>query len=490
MQRGEKGGRRRIATVPAFVAVLLALCSLRGALDGAPRRLDGSGGTLGCAEQAPSSASPPPITVGVSLALGDTFGLGLKNAIVVAERLVNANGGLLGRPVRFKVLDDKGDEGDGVAGVADSLVREGASAVIGPIGSDQVLQTQQIFAKRRIIQIVPGATAPALSTAQPAASRFLYRTTPADDIQGRAVVLFARSGPSAASTDAGADAGAEAGTDAGAGGGAGACTRMAVFNLSNTYGSTFANAVEKLFEARGGTVVKRISVDTIAASSYEKEVAEILGAAPECVALIVFADVGARFMIDLRRSPLLAKLPPSFFIVGTDGVYTQDFIDMTQLDPADAGSVVYAEGTFGTTPDTNPIARPEYQQFRTIYRTYFPNEEPGAFAANTFDAAILAVLAIGRAGTAVPGDAIRNALKEVSSSPGRAYGPASFGDALTAVQRGTDIDYNGASGPVDFDDNGDVLGDFILWTVARDPETGAAAFKTLRNIRAEDLRAF
>jgi branched-chain amino acid transport system substrate-binding protein/neutral amino acid transport system substrate-binding protein len=474
------------------VCVLAIAAALRGAFDVSPAHFDAPLPAVGCSDPPAQPASPPPIEIGVSLALGDSFGLGLKSAIVVAEGVVNANGGLLGRPVRFKVVDDKGDEGAIVLGVASGFVKDGVPAVIGPIGSDQVLATQAALAKAHIIQLAPGATAPALTTVQQSSNRFLYRTTPADDIQARAVVLFARSGPTGPTADAGAplnDAGTgEGGVSEGGVVTSSACSRMAIFSLSNTYGNAMSDAVDKLFTARGGTIVKRLSVDSQVAASYEKEVAEVLSVTPDCIGLIVFADVGARFMIDLRKSPDFAKLPPSFFIVGTDGVYTQDFIDMTQLDPSNAKGTDFAEGTFGTTPDTNPTARPEYEQFRTLYRTYFPGQEPGSFAANTFDAAMLAALAIGRAGTATPGEAIRNALKEVSRAPGRAYGPAEISDALTSVQHGMDIDYNGASGQVDLDDDGNVLGDFILWTVARDPKTGAAVFKTLRSITADELR--
>ena len=71
-----------------------------------------------------------------------------------------------------------------------------------------------------------------------------------------------------------------------------------------------------------------------------------------------------------------------------------------------------------------------------------------------FDAVVLYGLAAVRAGSTDGAD-IAGTLAEVSGAPGTKYTFEQLGDALKAVKAGEDIDYEGASGPIDLDANGD-----------------------------------
>lgn len=90
---------------------------------------------------------------------------------------------------------------------------------------------------------------------------------------------------------------------------------------------------------------------------------------------------------------------------------------------------------------------------------------PVSFAAHTYDAVVLAALALQKQ-QFDPSLSIGDALREVSSPPGQLVGPGVKGlkDALERVARGEDVNYEGASGNVDFDAQGDVLSDYEIWT--------------------------
>ena len=106
---------------------------------------------------------------------------------------------------------------------------------------------------------------------------------------------------------------------------------------------------------------------------------------------------------------------------------------------------------------------------------------------STYDAAILMALAAHKA-KGQGGDELRKALIDVSS-PGSTTAPVNplmsplqLPDALRAIDAGTDIDYDGASGDCNFDASGNVSTGFQVWRVEND----ALAFK--RAIPVRDLK--
>ncbi|HVH44356.1 MAG TPA: ABC transporter substrate-binding protein [Labilithrix sp.] len=434
----------------------------------------------GCAKEAPKPSAEAPIVVGVSLGLTkdlSSFAGPLRNAVRAAEGEINAGGGLLGRQVRFDVVDDRSDEADFMVNVAQYFADRGVAAVLGPVSSGQVLLAEHIFAERQIVQLSPSATSVELSTVQPDEERFLFRTTPADDFQGAAVILVATKTPRGLGVDGGA---------------ASTCNRLALVYIDNAYGTSMAKVVADNFPKRGTPgqrkVVSEHEIALEAASSYADIVPEIIAANPECLALITYEKAAAQFVRDFKSAPGYAALEQKgFFFIATDGVFTQGFLDLSRSDPSNEASPSTAEGVFGTNPDTQP-GTTDYNAFRAIYSSYFPLA-PGAdappFAANTFDAAILIALAIQKAGSATDRLAIRDALKEVSRPGGRPVSPAEIGDALVELRGGGDVDYKGASGNVDLQDNGNVAGGFIVWKAVR--EESGVVYKTVTRFTTEEL---
>jgi branched-chain amino acid transport system substrate-binding protein/neutral amino acid transport system substrate-binding protein len=425
------------------------------------------------APQGPAPKAPDPVKIGASLSL--TNGLAgsaepLKNAIKAAEGQINANGGLLGRPVQFVILDDQSDETamdpSTIRTVATNLVAQNVVAFLGPVGSSQVLAMQDITYNKQIIQIVSNATSPDLVAAQPVHDRYLFRTTPADDLQARALVKFAMEGPNGITGDAGSTV---------------ACKNMPIFHINNAYGNAMTKVIQQYFPTKvPGVVLKDIAVDVDVTGNYSAQVAMIAAAKPDCMAIITYEPNGDQFMTDYLKYKMAnpTAFPSSFFIIGTDGIYTDQFLDNGRANKADKNSPTVAEGVYGTNPDTNPPTS-QYGDFRTIYQAYF-QEEPPAFTANMYDAAMLVALAIEQAGTLTDHVAIRDALYDVSKD-GKVYGPGDLGEALQAIRGGVNINYEGASGSVDIDDNGNVISNYIVWKVTN------GQFTTLGRIDAQSL---
>ncbi len=83
--------------------------------------------------------------------------------------------------------------------------------------------------------------------------------------------------------------------------------------------------------------------------------------------------------------------------------------------------------------------------------------------------------------------AIREALRKVSTPPGKPFTPAQVGEALLAIRQGQDIDYKGASGNVDIEPNGNVKSGFIVWEAFRNPMTKKVEYRTVAQFTTEEL---
>jgi ABC-type branched-subunit amino acid transport system substrate-binding protein len=194
------------------------------------------------------------------------------------------------------------------------------------------------------------------------------------------------------------------------------------------------------------------------------------------MAMVVYAPVGDALVQELTTAIAMdtaahPKIWASFFIIGTDGCYDPGFITNGRADPAKPSSMSWVQGVYGTTADTNPPNRPEYNQLVTLYEAEvgfasgMTTLDP--YTSSQYDAAILLALAIQAAGS-TDGPAVQAAMFNVSrgkSAGAMIYGPAAVADAIEALKRGEDINYNGAAGDEDFDDFGNVIGDFIVWQV-------------------------
>ena len=445
-----------------------------------------------CSKSTPVTEAPDagrPIEIGVSIALsGDlgASGLPIQNAVRVAEQQINANGGVLGRRVSFKVVDDATDTGSVVGNIVKGMLDEGAVAILGPRGSTQVLSVQDQIAKRQVIEISGSATSPSLTDAQSPINRFLFRTIPPDTLQGKAVAILAINGPpdrvlgDAGVVDAGNNEAGDAGTVKPLTNG---CTKMAIVHSDDSYGNPFSAATVAEFTKRGGSVVANLSIPSTLQASYTATIDSVLAALPECLVLIMFDPAGDEVVAELRKASGSA-LPGNFFIIGSDGVYKPTFISNGRLDKTDPLSPTVVEGIYGTNPDPNPETT-QYGDFKNLYLTQFALD-PGAKdlpgkVATFYDAAILAALAIEQAGTTTDPIKIRDSLFAVSRG-GKAFGPLELAEAFLAIRHGEDIDYVGASGPVDFDDYGDVVGNYIVWKVQ------AGQFVTVDRIKSDKLQ--
>jgi ABC-type branched-subunit amino acid transport system substrate-binding protein len=98
---------------------------------------------------------------------------------------------------------------------------------------------------------------------------------------------------------------------------------------------------------------------------------------------------------------------------------------------------------------------PASNAFDDIYESTDPTDiGRRTFDAQNFDAVVLCYLAAVAAGS-VDGQALADHVRAVSGPPGHRYTWQQLPDAIRALEEGKDIDYQGASGPIDMNRAGD-----------------------------------
>jgi ABC-type branched-subunit amino acid transport system substrate-binding protein len=198
------------------------------------------------------------------------------------------------------------------------------------------------------------------------------------------------------------------------------------------------------------------------------------------------ADLGANVVIDQEFAPgeasysgvlstVLAAQPDVIYLAGGQESsltiineaaqlgYAGDWLfsaDLATDETVQAAGADILEGVAHTVVSSTDQEAEVYQQFVDIHMAV-NGEEPGPFGANAFDGMNLIALAMVASG-GCDGPSINSALIEVSSG-GTAV--TSFEEGARLLADGQDINYEGASGPVDLDDTGSVVNSYSVQQV-------------------------
>ena len=360
-----------------------------------------------------------------------TGGLGalgprIRDGARLAIDEVNRAGGVLnGQRLALVDADDQTNPQVAVD-VATRLVQvEKVSALIGAMASGSTIPVaNSVTIPNGVVQISPSSTAPAISALKD--NDFVFRTAVPDGLQGLVIAREAR---------------------------ARGVERIAIMAINSAYGNGLMNAIRENFTRLGGTVTSASNFEGDR-PSYRAELATAAGSGnPQALVVVGYPANGGNTI--LRQA-----LENGFFknFILPDGMR-----DPSVVREIGAKNL---SGTWGTAPASTAEAALQ-ERFRASYRTFSKEDPTQAFVAEAYDAAMLIALAIQQAGSA-DRTAIRDALRRVSNGPGERVGPGEFARAKELLSRGTKINYEGASGPVEFDANGDVQGRIGVWSVRAD----------------------
>lgn len=208
--------------------------------------------------------------------------------------------------------------------------------------------------------------------------------------------------------------------------------------LNDAYGTGLAEFTTESFEAAGGEVVAQ-ELFNVGDTSFDAQVSSVTGANPDAIAVIAFDETKTIV-------PALSDFPQDklYFVDGNLADYSADFPEGT-LTGAKGTLPGLDTGELGDFTDRlNEVWTAEGNSDLTDY----------SYAAESYDAVVLTALAAVAAGS-TDAQAIAGKLQEVSGGSGDGEKCTAVKDCLDLLAEGKTIDYDGFSGPITFDENGD-----------------------------------
>jgi len=356
---------------------------------------DEEGGTSAAGFKTVTIQAGQPIKIGISSVIsGDLESLGVP--IAQAAELAGKDVEIQGFSIAF-VRKDDGCSSEGGVNAATQLIQEGVVAVVGPICSSSVVAAQPEYEKAGITHISPSATAVVVTAPARGTPFATTLRIPANDgLQGIAQAKFAYEKLGA--------------------------RKAYIVHDTDVYGTGLADSFAKEFQRLGGTIVGREGYEK-RTTDFSSVVTKIQQQNPDLVYHSGFYAEATPFIQQLRR-----VLPNVKFLSG-DGVRDDEFL---------RGAGKDAEGAYLSQPSP-PAPGPEFDTFKKKFQEAYgedPSDSP--FTAEAYDAATVIV----------------RALQEVAQKDGNnlRIDLRKLNEAMRKQK------FAGASGPVEFGENGDNIG--------------------------------
>ncbi|UOA16488.1 ABC transporter substrate-binding protein [Sulfitobacter dubius] len=321
---------------------------------------------------APGLAQDEPIKIGALYnatgGMSSLDGPSLKGAQLAAKK-VNENGGVLGRQIELLAPDTRTDQQE-TAKAAQRVLSEGVVAGIGQSDTTFVMAAAPLFQEASIPFVTSGATHPELPQW---VGNYMFMAPFGDDDQSYAIADYAVDEMDAK-------------------------TAVVWTDQSMDFTKALSKFFKERFIERGGEVVAEDSF-MIGDTDFSAQIARLKSTdpAPDIIFVSAIPTEAGLTVKQIREAGL--ELP----IVSGDGFDT-DLV-------ADTPGPDLANDVWFSTHTYRGDDRPEVGQFIADYNDEYGMDPENAFAPLGYDALMLVVDAIERAGSAEP-DAIRDELEK------------------------------------------------------------------------------
>lgn len=254
--------------------------------------------------------------------------------------------------------------------------------------------------------------------------------------------------------------------------------KVSTIYINNPYGQGLSNSFTKAFTARGGTVLAEVPHPEEVQPTYKSMLSQALKDKPD---LLLVVSYPAHTIAICKESRDTFSFTNWQFVDGNSSV---DIIkEVGESDMV---------GRYGTAPGEDTSTQ-SYKDFAKNFEADFKYTQFPPFTTCSYDAGLVAGLAMAAVvangetdASKITGTVLRDQLRKVSNPPGEMIDggdPARVTEMLKLLKDGKELNYNGAAGPCDFDEFGDVITPINIWKYS------ASALDTVKMVPAADIPA-
>lgn len=348
------------------------------------------------------AAQAEEIKMGISVGFTgplESLAPGMAAAAEMAFKEVTDSGLLLDGSTVTSVRADSTciDAAAATAAMEKIVTADKVRGVVGGMCSGETTATlQNVAMPNGVVMISPSATSPALSTVE--ANGLFFRTSPSDARQG--VVMTEILGERGVKT-------------------------VAVTYTNNDYGKGLADSFEAAFKAAGGTVTINAAHED-GKADYSAEVASLAAAGGEVLVVAGYVDQGGSGII--RGA------------IDSGAFDTFQFPDGMVAGTLETRFGKEIDGSFGQ----NPASAGEGRDLFVEMAKAAGFDGTSAFAAESYDAAALMLLAMAKAKSSDPA-VYKAEVLNIANGEGEVILPGQLAKALEILNAGGSVNYEGAT---------------------------------------------
>jgi branched-chain amino acid transport system substrate-binding protein len=357
---------------------------------------------------------------------GATLGEPLIAIAEAAVRDINDAGGVLGRPVELVIADEGSDSVSALAALDGLISNDHIDALIGPLSSNLALSVLPRVVEAGVAACSPAATAVALSALPD--RDLVIRTSASDGLASQAIAqLVAQTG----------------------------VTNTVIIYPDDPYGRDLSDAITRSLTLQG------ISADIVmpfnpSDADYADDASRLAGSSPDVITLVGDRESGGRFLRALLTTQATGT------IIVNDAIADVDLSDDPSL--ISSGSINVVGVALDVRAGSENVAR--YLNSTSSASTEIP-----PLAAATIDCFDVIALASSFSGSDAPAEFMPQAI--AVSRGGSAC--ATFAECSAIIESGLNFDYNGPTGVLSLDANGDPsVATFVTFGF---DETGRSVFR-------------
>ena len=224
--------------------------------------------------------------------------------------------------------------------------------------------------------------------------------------------------------------------------------KVAIFYKNDDWGQDIAKLVAADMAALGIEVTASVAIND-AQPSYRAEAASAIGDRPDAIYLALYPNEGTAAVREWL------SLGGTQNMILANSLKSEEFRENVGME--------YLGNAWGT--DTASPRADSATAFVDAYEAKFGGPPNGPGLANSYDAAMIALLAMQAAGADASGADIAAAVPRVTDPAGTPVtaDAAGFTAAAEVLAGGGTVMYQGATGNVKFDANGDVSAPAVIW---------------------------